>query len=172
MYRNCYWNNFYALVFINNKKNKKMKTLALNNRNGSPVFFNDLLEGFSPIFNRIFDEDVKAIKAVSKPAVNVKETEQSFVLEVAAPGLQKTDFQIKIEKDVLSISTEVKNESETNADNYKRKEFNYQAFKRSFTLPENINADKITAEYKDGILHVTIAKAEKEKEQLKVIAVN
>jgi HSP20 family protein len=167
------WNSFYAFVFINNKnKKQKMKTLALSNRNGSPVFFNDLLEGFSPIFNRIFDEDVKAMKAVSKPAVNVKETEQSFVLEVAAPGLQKTDFQIKIEKDVLSIATEVKNESETNSGNYKRKEFNYQAFKRSFTLPENVNSEHISAEYKDGILHVTLAKNEKEKAQLKVIAVN
>jgi HSP20 family protein len=149
-----------------------MKTLAFTNRNGSPVFFNDLLEGFSPIFHRIFDEDVRAIKAVSKPAVNVKETEQSFVLEVAAPGLQKSDFQIKVEKDTLSIATEVKNEDETKTENYKRKEFNYQAFKRSFTLPENVNAENITAEYKDGILHVSIAKFEKEKAQLKVIAVN
>ncbi len=148
-----------------------MKTLALTNRNGSPVFFNDLLEGFSPIFNRIFDEDVKAIKAVSKPAVNVKETEQAFVLEVAAPGLQKTDFQIKVEKDVLSIANEVKNESETKTDHYKRKEFNYQAFKRSFTLPENVNVESITAEYKDGILHVTLAKNEKEKEALKIVEV-
>jgi HSP20 family protein len=148
-----------------------MKTLALTNRNGAPVFFNDLLDGFSPIFNRIFDEDVKAIKAVSKPAVNVKETEQAFVLEVAAPGLQKTDFQIKVEKDVLSIATEVKNESETKTENYKRKEFSYQAFKRSFTLPENVNVESISAEYKDGILHVTLAKNEKEKEALKVVEV-
>ncbi len=148
-----------------------MRTLALTNRNGAPVFFNDLLDGFSPIFNRIFDEDVKAIKAVSTPAVNVKESEQAFVLELAAPGLQKSDFQIKVEKQVLSIATDVKNEQGAQTENYKRKEFSYSAFKRSFTLPDHVNADAITAEYKDGILHVHISKAEKEKDALKLVEV-
>ncbi len=145
-----------------------MRTLALGNR---PVVINDLWDGFSPIFNRIFDEDVRAIKSNSKPAVNVKETEQSFVLEVAAPGLNKSDFQIKVENEVLSITTEVKVENENQASHYKRKEFSFTSFKRSFTLPENVNAENITAEYKDGILHIEIAKAELAKTQLKLVEV-
>jgi HSP20 family protein len=148
-----------------------MKALALN-RNNNQVFVNDLLDGFSPFFNRFFDEDVKALKSYSRPLVNIKENEQAFVLEVAAPGINKSDFNIKVEKGVLSISAEVKNESEQIETNYKRKEFNYSQFKRSFTLPENVNVDSISAEYKDGILLVSLPKSLNEKESLKQILVN
>jgi HSP20 family protein len=148
-----------------------MKTLALANRNGAPVFFNDLFDGFSPIFHRFFEDDLKSVKAISRPSVNVKETEQAFVLELAAPGLNKSDFNIKLEKDVLSVSAEVKHENEAPSDNYKRKEFSYAQFKRSFTLPENVNKDHIHAEYKDGILYITLTKSNNEKENLKQITV-
>ena len=95
------------------------------------------------------------------PAVNVKETDQAFVLHMAVPGLKKDDFKVELNNDVLTISKETKSESESHEGKYSRKEFNYSSFKRSFTLPKDaVDADKIDAQYIDGILSLNIPKKE------------
>lgn len=96
------------------------------------------------------------------PSVNLKETDTHIEVELAAPGMKKEDFKVEIENDVLIISSEKEEEKEETRkkDNYIRKEFNYQSFFRSFSLPEYIDESKIEANYKDGILHVNIAKKE------------
>ena len=98
------------------------------------------------------------------PAVNIKEDDTSFNLELAVPGRKKEDFKIEIDNDLLTISTESKKESssenEVNAVKYTRKEFSYTSFKRSFTLPDTVNADKIDAVYADGILSFKLPKKE------------
>ncbi len=102
----------------------------------------------------------------SVPAVNVKETEDGFNVEVAAPGFEKKDFQIEVDNNLLTISStrEVENEQKNDNGRYTRREFSLNTFKRSFTLPENvINTEKIEASYKSGILHVNIPKREEAK---------
>ncbi len=99
------------------------------------------------------------------PAVNVQENETSYDLEVAAPGMKKEDFKIEVENGVLLISAETKTETEDTTDNYTRKEFDFRSFKRSFWLPENIDLDNIKANYKEGILEVSIPKTRVEEEK-------
>jgi len=97
------------------------------------------------------------------PAVNIRESEDNFVLDVAAPGLKKEDFKINLDNNVLTISSEQKNESEEKIEKYTRKEFFFNAFSRSFTLPKTIDLDKIRADYKDGVLSISLPKREDAK---------
>ncbi|MCF6214445.1 MAG: Hsp20/alpha crystallin family protein [Flavobacteriaceae bacterium] len=98
------------------------------------------------------------------PAVNIKEDDNGFAIEVAAPGMDKKDFNINFDNDVLIISSEKKVENEDKGDNYTRKEYSYQSFSRSFRIPENtIDSDKITASYKNGVLLISIPKREEAK---------
>ena len=97
------------------------------------------------------------------PSVNVKENDDQFEIEVAAPGLEKKDFNIEINNDVLQISSEKKLENEEQDEKYTRREFSYQSFCRSFTLPNTVDSEKIKAQYKDGILNITIPKKEEAK---------
>ena len=92
------------------------------------------------------------------PAVNVHETEKSYEVELAAPGLSKKDFKITAEEGILTVSSEKKEEKEQKEKDYTRKEFEYSSFSRSFTLPQNINEEDIKATYEEGILKLTIAK--------------
>ena len=89
--------------------------------------------------------------------------EKSFEIEVAAPGVSKEDFKINLENQTLTVFSEIKEENEESKSNYTRREFAYNNFSRSFTLPKNIVADKIKADYKDGILIISIPKDEKTK---------
>ena len=101
------------------------------------------------------------------PAVNVKETENEFMIDVAAPGMNKGDFKVNYENGRLIISSEKKQEhEEKDGEKVTRKEFSYQSFQRSFNVPENlVNADKIAAKYRDGILHLTLPKKEEAKQK-------
>lgn len=98
------------------------------------------------------------------PAVNIKEDDTSYLLDLAVPGRKKEDFIIEIDNEVLTISTEAKNEVSTEEGianlKYTRREFSISAFKRRFTLPETINTDKIEASYEDGILSFKLPKKE------------
>ncbi len=95
------------------------------------------------------------------PAVNIKEDEKQYVLEMAAPGLKKEDFKISLDNDVMNISREVEEKKEEKNENYTRREFWFNSFSRSFTLPETIDFDKIKADYRNGILKITLPKDEK-----------
>lgn len=97
----------------------------------------------------------------SYPAVNIKEEEKEFVLELAAPGLKKEDFKINLENHMLTISKETKEENKEEKTNFTRREFVYNSFSRSFKLPKIILENKIKADYVDGILRITLPKDEK-----------
>ncbi|RZK33698.1 MAG: Hsp20/alpha crystallin family protein, partial [Pedobacter sp.] len=94
------------------------------------------------------------------------------VIELAAPGLKKEDFQINLKKDTLSVWAEVKKDESQIAKDFTRKEFDYSSFARSFNLPETADGDNITAEYKDGILKININKKDDAKLQHKEIVVS
>lgn len=96
----------------------------------------------------------------SVPAANVKETETEYVLELAVPGRKKEDFNVEIDNDILTISSEVRNEENKEDDGYTRREFTFSSFKRVFSLPETISLDKINATYEDGILKFVLPKKE------------
>ena len=96
----------------------------------------------------------------SVPAANVKETETEYVLELAIPGRKKEDFNVEIDNDILTISSEVKSEENKEDDGYTRREFTFSSFKRVFSLPETISLDKINATYEDGILKFVLPKKE------------
>ena len=135
-------------------------TLVRRNRNGFYPAFNTIWNDF---FNdRLFDTPTAN---TSLPAVNVKENDESFSLEVAAPGLKKEDFHVRVDNDILTISTESENKTEEKDEkgNYTRREFSYRSFKRSFTLPESVDGDNINAKYEDGVLYVSLPKREEAK---------
>ncbi|MEW4923797.1 Hsp20/alpha crystallin family protein [Algibacter sp. 2305UL17-15] len=119
------------------------------------MFTNDLPSVFTSNFNT----------GISLPKVNIKESADAFIVEMAVPGLKKSDFHIDLDNQLLSISTEMKDENENNQDNYTRREFGYASFKRSFTLPESVNDSKIDASYKDGILSIHLPKKEEAKQK-------
>ena len=129
-----------------------MNLVKRNNSNGNfpfvmDEFFKDLMGGTQ--VTRPF------------PPVNIKETEQFFTLELVAPGKKKEDFNIELDKDLLSISSEIKTEkTEQGEGKFTRKEFSQSSFKRSFTLPETVNHEGINAVYEDGVLKITLPKRE------------
>lgn len=99
------------------------------------------------------------------PAVNISETEAEFLIEVAVPGMNKEDFKVSIDQDVLTISSEKKTErKEEKKGVFSRQEFSYQSFQRSFNIPQTlVDGDKISANYDKGILHLTLPKREEAK---------
>ena len=96
----------------------------------------------------------------SVPAVNIKEAETGFTLEMFAPGLKKEDFNIEIDQRTLSISSELQTETEENQEIYSRKEYSINSFKRTFNLTETVNFDAIEANYENGILQLRLPKRE------------
>lgn len=94
------------------------------------------------------------------PAVNVAESEDSYRIEFAVPGMKKEDFKISADGEKLTISAEAKSETEIQNEKYSRKEFGFQSFQRTFSLPETIDTEKISANYEAGILNVTLPKKE------------
>jgi HSP20 family protein len=93
-----------------------------------------------------------------RPAVNLIETEKEYRIELATPGLSKKDIKIDLHKNVLSISSAKEESKEENEDKYMRREFSYSSFNRSFTLPETVDSNKISADHSNGILQVHIPK--------------
>src|SRR5690606_20155627 len=112
---------------------------------------------FGPFFNDSFITD-RFISRV--PAVNVAETADAYHIELAAPGLEKGDFKINVDGDVITISGEKKSETADENKKYSKREYSYTSFTRSFTLPDSVDYNSIDAEYKDGVLKVSIGKKE------------
>jgi HSP20 family protein len=102
---------------------------------------------------------------ISMPAVNIVEGKEDFRIEVAAPGLEKDDFKINIENNVLSISSEKEEKKEENDEQCMRREFSYSSFRRTFTLPQTVDSEKIKASHKNGILSINIPKREEAKQK-------
>lgn len=127
---------------------------------------------FSDVFDSIINDSFLNDRFVNKvPAVNIAETENEFQIELAVPGLKKEDFKINLDKNVLSVSAEKETENADETKKYSKKEYSYNSFVRSFTLPETADQTKINAEYNDGVLKLVVAKKEEAKLQAREIAV-
>lgn len=142
-----------------------MALVKFNGKKGMDHWMNDF---FSPVFNESFVAD-RFISRV--PAVNVAETSEAYLVELAAPGLDKSDFKINVDGDVLTVSGEKRTESADEDKKYSKREYSYTSFTRSFTLPESIDNGKIAATYEDGILKLEIGKKEEAKAVSKLIEV-
>ena len=130
--------------------------LARINRSYVPAYWDDF-------FNDKFFNQLKSTESNgNRSAVNVSEDEKGYTIEVAVPGIAKDDFNLEIENDVLTISTEQKENKEEQKQNFLRREFNYQSFKRSFQLPETIDQEQIKASCDAGILTLSLPKMEEE----------
>ncbi len=127
---------------------------------------------FTDVFDSFMNDAFVSDRLTTRvPAVNIGETENSFRIELAAPGLKKEDFKISLEKNVLSISVEKRAEDTEENKKYSRKEYSYTSFVRSFTLPDTADQTQIDAQYVDGILHINVAKKEEAKLLTREIAV-
>ena len=127
---------------------------------------------FSDVFDSLINDSRLNDRFVNKtPAVNIAETENEFHIELAVPGLKKEDFKISIDKNVLSVSAEKKAENVEEGKKYSKREYSYNSFVRSFTLPESADYSKIDAEYTDGVLKLNVTKKEEAKFQTREIAV-
>lgn len=142
----------------------KNGSLANTNSNLSfPNHSNWLDDIFNRDFPSVFTSNFNTEQVL--PKVNIKETADAYVVEMAAPGLKKSDFKLDLDHQVLSISTEKETSHEQKEENYTRKEFGYTSFKRTFTLPETVDDEKITANYQDGILNILLPKKEEAKQK-------
>lgn len=117
--------------------------------------------------NDLFDWNMKnfSMTNTTLPAVNIKEEDDKFIVEMAAPGMKKEDLKINIEGQMLRISSEKNEEREEKDEDkkYMKREFSYQSFIRSFTLPKSVDPENIVAKYRDGILFLEIPKKEEAK---------
>lgn len=120
----------------------------------------------SPTYlNNLFNEyNVPAYKG-NVPAINVIENKEGFSIEVAAPGLEKSDFKLNLENNQLTISAQKEDNKEGEATKYSRREFKYNSFQRTFTIPNTVNGEQIVASYEAGILYVSLPKREEAKEK-------
>lgn len=138
------------------------------------------MKGLAPVFKSWLDDfwgaekffDDNFFRGEWMPAVNIKDNEKDYEIEMAAPGMKKKDFKITVENGVLNILAEKEESKEEKEDNYTRKEFSFNSFCRSFTLPANVQEDDIAAKYADGILRLTLKKAKVEEPAMKEVKVN
>ncbi|MCX2838998.1 Hsp20/alpha crystallin family protein [Salinimicrobium sp. MT39] len=142
-----------------------MNLIKRNTDNWLPSIFDDMfktdwMDNGNSGMNRI---------GTSVPAVNISENDDAFNLELAAPGMTKKDFNLELDNGLLTISAEEKkeNEKKENGGRFTRREFSYTSFKRAFSLPDTVEADKISAEYKEGVLMINLPKREDAKVQAK-----
>lgn len=128
--------------------------------------FNSFVDDLFTELPVLFKNEFNGFNRKGFAPVNVKETDNSYQLNVVAPGFEKTDFKVNIDQDLLTISAEKKDEVKEENEKQIRREYNFYSFKRSFTLDEKIDATKIDATYVNGILTLNLSK----KETVKVSA--
>jgi HSP20 family protein len=117
----------------------------------------NLVDEFLKEMPKLFNDEFPSNRMSSVP-VNIKETKDAYELEVVAPGMDKNDFNVTIEKNILTISSAKKNEVKEENEKRIRSEYHYSSFKRSFTLDENVDAEKIDAKYLNGVLTLNLPK--------------
>ncbi|WP_126973478.1 Hsp20/alpha crystallin family protein [Gynurincola endophyticus] len=134
---------------------------------------NDIFNTFPKLFEDFFGRELSdwrnenfSVTSTTIPSVNIKETNNAYEVELAVPGMEKSDFNIELEGNRLIISSSKKQENENKEENYTRREFSYQSFQRSFSLPDNtVDADNIKARYENGLLIIDIPKKENAKKK-------
>ena len=149
------------------KKIKTMSIVRYNNRTMTPGIFDFLSD--------VFGEDAVNMKrstnSTMMPAVNIREKSDSFEIELAVPGLDKKDINVEVEKNLLKISANKENEIKEEKDEFKRMEFSYRHFERSFLIPEEADAEKINAKSENGVLYIRLPKREEKMNVKKMIKV-
>ncbi len=133
------------------------------NVNSLPSLVNDFFNLDTFLGPRMFDFENKLLNIDSSsivPEANIIEKEKDFEIELAAPGLERKDFKVEVKGGILSISAEKKEEKSEDTANFRRREFSYNSFSRSFTLPENSQSDNVDAKYENGIHRISIPKKE------------
>jgi HSP20 family protein len=133
--------------------------------------FNNLTDGFFNGIPSLLGTDLYPESPRQSMPVNIRENEKEYILELVAPGFEKTDFTIGLENNSLTISGEKKSETENQQDKIIRKEYKYQSFKQTFTVDERIDTGRIGANYVNGILTLTLPKKEEVKEAAKKITI-
>ena len=137
-----------------------------------PVASGRLDQWVDGFFNRNLNQLVGGDQFASQPLVNVLETPTGYTLEIAAPGMEKTDFEIKVEGDYLNVSArKEKRREEGDGNKFLRKEFSFSTFSRSFRLPKNAALEKIQAAYINGVLQLSIPKTEVDIQRNRTIEV-
>ena len=146
-----------------------MSNLVTTRKNGSMANTNSnsyTTPSWSSWIDEVFNRDLPSVftsnfnTGMTMPKVNIRETKDAYFVDMAVPGLKKSDFHINLDNKVLSISTEMEESNEQQEANFTRREFGYSSFKRSFSLPETVNEDEIKAEYTDGVLSIHLPKKE------------
>jgi HSP20 family protein len=139
-----------------------MSTRTLTRSTGlMPSVFEDF---FRP-WNDLFETTNSGLfgRVLTIPAVNITENKDDFKVSLAAPGMKKNDFNIDVQGNILTISAEREEKKEEKEEDYTRKEYNFSSFSRSFTLPDEVNKEKIEATYVDGVLNLSLPKKEEAK---------
>jgi len=115
---------------------------------------------FPSLINDFINQDwnLKTPGSTTLPAVNIKDLEAQFEIELAVPGMKKSDFEIEVEDGLLSISSSLEEEQVTEKGKFTRREFSYNSFKRTFTIPESVDPSNIEAQYSDGVLQLRLPK--------------
>ena len=126
---------------------------------------------FNDVYSLLNDSFLNEKVATRTPAVNISETDNQFEVDLAIPGLSKEDIKINLDKNVLSVSADKKTETVDEDKKFTKREYSFNSFSRSFTLPESADHSKIEADYTNGILKLTITKKEEAKLQSREIAV-
>jgi len=133
---------------------------------------NVMMPGFNDVLDSIFDDTFFSDRRFSRvPAANISESKDHYHVELAAPGLKKEDFKLSLEKDVLSISVEQTVQNHSQERNFTKREFGYNSFVRSFTMPEMADDNGIEAKYENGVLCIDIPKREEAKVQSRQIEI-
>lgn len=124
----------------------------------------NLIRKQAPFFPSLIDDfinqdwNLKAPSSTTLPAVNIKDLEAQFEIELAVPGMKKSDFEIEVEDGLLSISSSMEEEQVTEKGKFTRREFSYNSFKRTFTIPDSVDPTNIEAQYSDGVLQLRLPK--------------
>ena len=124
------------------------------------------------LFEDLLNQNVVNQERFTVPAVNIIEEENSFKIDLAAPGLKKDNFKIEVDNNKLTVTSEVESEKHIKKDNFTRKEFDFSSFTRTFALTENIDVDGIKASYKNGVLSIVLPKKEEKKEIKKMVEIS
>lgn len=147
----------------------KFKSPFLNGQLEKPAGYNTPLTGLLGDFfgDAFFNGDL----ASYVPAVNVSKEKDELQFELSAPGFTKEEIKVEVDNGVLTITGEHKQEQESKEKSYFRKEFTFGSFKRSFNLPEEFDADNISARYENGILRLTVPQKEQAKPSSREITI-
>jgi len=134
-----------------------MKTLSLKPDTMFPALWDEFFSGW-------LDMNGKKNKPfLTVPAVNISEEKNAFKIAMAVPGMKKEDFRIDVSEGLLTVSSQQESKHEEEKDNYRKQEYNYSSFTRSFEIPESVIASKIEAKYTDGVLEIALPKKEETK---------